>query len=143
MNISGSHKIVIKAPIKDVFENFNDPNKQREWVVQPYMLCDYTPPLQKGCTYTVTGKFMQKPIEFRYEVVEFSPPTNIVLKLKGSGTGIITITFTEVKGGTEVDFGFNRDFSGWLTSYTALDIQNVLYDKTEADLNSFKAFVEG
>ena len=60
-----------------------------------------------------------------------------------SGTGIITITFTEVKGGTEVDFGFNRDFSGWLTSYTALDIQNVLYDKTEADLNSFKAFVEG
>jgi hypothetical protein len=141
MNITGSHKIVIKAPIKDVFENFNDPNMQSEWYVQPYALRDYKPPLQKGCTYTVTGKFMQKPTEFRYEVVEFNPPTHIVLKLKGSG--FISINFTEVKGGTEVDFGFNRDFSGWLASHTALDIHNILYDITEADLNSFKAFAEG
>lgn len=143
MNITGSHKIVIKAPIKNVFENFNDPNKQSEWVVQPSILSDYEPPLQKGSTYTISGKFMQKPIELRYEVVEFNPSTNIVLKLKGSGTGIIAVTFTEVKDGTEVDYGFNRDFSGWLTSYTALDIHNALYDITEADLNSFKAFVEG
>jgi len=142
MNITGSHKIIIKAPIKDVFEKYNDPNMQSEWVVQPYVLRDYEPPLQKGSTYTVTGKFMRKPTEFKYEVVDFNPPTKIVLKLKGSGTGLITITFAEIKSGTEIDFGFNRDFSGWLTSHTALDIHNVLYDITEADLNSFKAFVE-
>lgn len=143
MNITGSHKIVIKSPIKDVFEKFNDPNMQSEWYVQPYTLRDYKPPLQKGCTYTVTGKFIQKPSEITYEVVKFNPPTNIVLKLKGSVTGFITINFTEVDGGTEVDFGFNRDFSGWLSSHTALEIHNVLYDITEADLNSFKAFLEG
>ena len=143
MNISGTHKIVIKAPIKDVFEKFNDPNMQSEWIVQPYTLRDYKPPLQKGSTYTVTGKFMRKPSEFTYEVVEINPPSHIVLKLKGSGTGLITIGFTEVKGGIEVDLGFNRDFSGWLTSNTALEIHNALYNVTEADLNSFKAFVEG
>jgi hypothetical protein len=143
MNITGSHKIVVKAPIKDVFEKFNDPNMQREWVVQPYALRDYTPPLEKGCTYTVTGKFMRKPSEFTYEVVEFNLPTKLVLKLKGSGTGLITIIFKEIKDGTEVDFGFNRDFTAWLTSYTALDIHNALYNITEADFNSFKAFIEG
>lgn len=143
MNITGSHKIIIKAPIKDVFEKFNDPNMQSEWYVQPYTLSGYKPPLQKGCTYTVKGKFMQKPTEFTYEVVEFNPPTQIVLKLKGSGTGFLSITFNEVKGGVEVDFGFNRDFSAWLTSYTAMEIHNALYDITDADLNSFKAFVEG
>ena len=143
MNITGSHKIVVKAPIKDVFEKFNDPNLQSEWYVQPYTLRDYMPPLQKGCTYTVTGKFMLKPTEFKYEVVEFNPPTNIVLKLKGSGTGYLAITFTEVKDGTEIDFGFNRDFSGWLTSHNALDIHNALYDIIDADLKSFKQFAEG
>jgi hypothetical protein len=61
MNITGSHKIVIKAPIKCVFEKYNESNMQCEWVVQLYALRDYTPPLQKGGTYTVTGKFMQKP----------------------------------------------------------------------------------
>ncbi|GEM_PF-1961750 len=142
MNITGSHKIIIKAPIKDVFEKFNDPNMQSEWFVQPYTLSGYEPPLQKGSTYTVKGKFMNKPTEFTFEVVEFNPPTNIVLKLKGSGTGFIVVTFTEVKDGTEVDFGFNRDFSGWLTSHTAMEIHNVLYDINEADLNSFKAFAK-
>ena len=142
MNITGSHKIIIKAPIKDVFEKFNDPNLQSEWIVQPFTMRDFTPPLQKGTIYTVVGKFMNKPTEFKYEVVEFDPPKRIVLSLKGSGTGYIAISFSEVKDGTEIDFGFNRDFSGWLTSSTALEIHNVLYDITEADLQSFKAFVE-
>lgn len=143
MNITGSHKIVIKAPLKAVFEKFNDPKAQDEWVVQPYTLRDYEPPLQKGSTYTVIGKFMNKPTEFKYEVVDFNPPNRIILKLKGSGTGLITNTFTEVKDGVEVDYGFNRDFSGWLTSHTALEIHNAMYDLVEADLNSFKQFVEG
>jgi len=143
MNITGTHKIIVKAPIKDVFEKFSDPNMQTEWYVQPYTLQDYEPPLEQGATYTVKGKFMQKPTEFTYEVVEYHRPTNIVLKLKGSGTGYLVTTFTEVKDGTEVDFGFNRDFSGWLTSHTALEIHNALYDINEADLNSFKKFVEG
>jgi len=143
MNITGSHKLVVKAPIKEVFEKFTDPNMQSEWVAQPYTLSNYEAPLHKGTTYTVKGKFMQKPSEFTYEVVEFHPHTNIVLKLKGSGTGYIVVNFAEVENGTEVDFGFNRDFSGWLTSHTAMEIHNAFYDVNEADLDSFKAFAEG
>ena len=142
MNITGSHKVIFKAPIKTVFEKFTDPNMQSEWYVQPYTLLAHEPPLQKGSIYTAKGKFMNKPTEFKYEVVEFHPPNNIVLKLHGSGTGYIVVDFKEVKDKTEVDFQFNRDFSGWLTSHTAMEIHNALYDITDADLKSFKKFVE-
>jgi uncharacterized protein YndB with AHSA1/START domain len=141
MNITGSHKVTVKASLKDVFERFNDPNIQSEWVVQPFTLLSFTAPLQQGSVYTVKGKFLNKPTEYKYEVVEFNPPTHIVLKLHGTGTGYIVIKFKAVEGGTEIDLQFNRDFSAWLSSYAAMEVHNALYDVTEADLNSFKAFV--
>lgn len=141
-NITGHNAVIVKAPIEEVFEKFNDPNLQSEWYQQMFNLSDYTPPFQKGTTYTVKGKFMGRPTEFKYEVVNVDPLKQVVLKLSGSGTGMIAHNFEKAKDGIKVEIEFSRDMTAWMSSNTALEIHNVLYSRITADLQGFKKFVE-
>ena len=138
-----TRSIIVNADINDIFHYFNDPDEQMNWMVEPPLRQEATDGYQLGSQWTSVTSFMGREIETSSEVTEYDAPYLMGYRAEGAMTGDVQHRFAEVDGGIEVTIDALFTAGGVLGAIGAPLIKSQGGKRMEADLASFKTYMEG
>jgi uncharacterized protein YndB with AHSA1/START domain len=134
----------IARPLEEVFEYTADFANSARWDPGVSMSTKVTDgAVGVGTKYDLVAEFGSSQVPMIYEIVEFEPPTRVVLTGTGETVDAVDeIVFAAREGGTFVDYTADLTFNNWLRFLGPL-LSPIMRRVGERALNGLVGALEG